>query len=95
VGGDTILVHADSPDQAKQIACDGLMTTLQAMDEEQKRHKQAHAALARLASVGPVERIDQAIKPASDQSDAFVEDVAAVRPLRGDDIALATGGFKQ
>jgi hypothetical protein len=89
VGGDAILVHADSEAGAKQIAADGLLTTLQALDAEDGRYKQARAARDRLASVGPLERIDQATKPAADVSDAFVADTQAIRPLIGDDIVLA------
>lgn len=92
IGGEVAIVHADSPDQAKQIASDGLLTTLQGLDTEEDRYRQARAALARLRSVGPLERLDQATKPAADKSDSFVEDVDAVRPLIGDDVVLATGG---
>jgi hypothetical protein len=94
VGGETMLVHADSPEMAKQLASDGLMTTLQALDGEAAQTKRALEAQARLASVGALERIDQAIKAPADRSDAFVEDAHAVRPLIGDDIILASGGPK-
>lgn len=95
VGGDAILIHADNLDMAKQLACDGLMTTLQALDGEEAQRKQALAAQARLASVGAIERIDQATRRGGDRSDAFVADTNAVRPLIGDDIVLAGGGIEQ
>lgn len=94
VGGETMLVHADSPEAAKQLACDGLMTTLQALDSEAAQHNRAVEAQARLASVGALERIAQATKAPADRSDTFVEDAHAVRPLIGDDIILSGGGPK-
>lgn len=94
VGGETMLVHADSPEAAKQLASDGLMTTLQALDGEAAQHRRAMEAQARLASVGALERIAQATKAPADRSDTFVADAHAVRPLIGDDIVLSGGGPK-
>lgn len=90
VGGDVIVIHADDRAEADAMAVQGLADTINALDAEEDQYQEAHAALARLASVSPTERIDQALKPASDKSDAFVEDVKAVRPLIGDDIVMTT-----
>jgi hypothetical protein len=91
VAGEVIIIHADRRDDADAMAADGLGQTIAALDVEEERYIDAHAAQARLASVGPIERLDQATKPASDVSDRFVEDVAKIRPLAGDDIILTTG----
>lgn len=91
VSGEVMLIHADSRADADAIACMGLHDTILALDAEEGAYQDAHAALARLQSVGPLELIDQATKPASDTSDAFVRDTTAIRPLIGDDIVLAAG----
>lgn len=92
VGGDAMVIHADSRAHADYLAADGLGTTLNALDGEDERYIEAQAALARLATVGVVDRVNLATKPDADKSDAFVSDVDAIRPLIGDDIILATGG---
>lgn len=94
VGGDAMVIHADSRAHADWLAADGLGTTLTALDGEDAAYIDAQAALARLATVGSVERLNLAIKPNADKSNAFVDDVNAIRPLIGDDIILAAGGSK-
>jgi hypothetical protein len=91
VGGEVILVHGRSKEEADQIAALGLHDTILGLDQEEDYYQEANAALARLSSISPIERINQATKPDSDKSDAFVEDVAKVRPLVGDDVILAAG----
>lgn len=91
VAGEVIVIHAKSRDDADAMAALGLGDTINALDEEEALYIEAHAAQARLASVGPIERIDQATKPLSDMSDRFVSDVEKIRPLVGDDVILTTG----
>lgn len=91
VGGEVIIVKADTREDADALASLGLHDTILALDAEEAAYQEAHAALARLGSVSPVERLEQAIKPDSDKSDAFVEDISKVRPLVGDDLVLAVG----
>lgn len=91
VGGEVIKVLARDRDEADEIARYGLHDTILSLDSEEAHYQEAHAALARLSSVSPLERIDQASKPDSDKSDAFIEDVQKVRPLIGDDVILAAG----
>lgn len=92
VAGEVMLIHADSRQDADALASLGLMDTINALDAEEGMYQEAAAALARLSTVGAVDRIDLATKPASDLSDAFVADRAAIRPLIGDDVILTTGG---
>jgi hypothetical protein len=94
VAGQVVLIHADSREDADAMAALGLHDTILSLDEEEAMYIDANAALARLQSVGPVERIDQAIKPNSDKSDAFVEDLNKIRTLVGDDIVLTVGGVE-
>lgn len=94
VGGQAIIVHADSREHADALAGLGLQDTIEGLRGEASRLKDAQAALARLQSVAPLERMDAATKPNSDKSDAFVDDVDAIRPLIGDDIVLSAGGVK-
>lgn len=91
VAGEVIVIHAKNRDDADAMAADGLGQTINALDDEERLYQEAHAAQARLASVGPIERIDQALKPTSDLSDRFIDDVNKIRPLIGDDIVLTTG----
>lgn len=91
VGGEVIVIHADSREDADLLAGMGLQDTIDALGSEDQRYLEALIARERLASVGPVERLGQATKPDSDKSDAFVEDVSKLRPLVGDDIVLAAG----
>lgn len=95
VAGEVIVIHADDRATADDMAAAGLGDTINALDSEEKLYQEAHAAHARLASIGAVERINQATKPAADMSDAFVEDAAKIRPLIGDDVILTTGRAPQ
>ncbi len=90
VGGEVIVIHAKDRDEADTIASMGLGDTINALDSEEAMYQEAHAAQARLASVGAMERLDQSMKPLSDMSDRFVEDVQKIRPLIGDDVILTT-----
>lgn len=92
VGGDLIVIHADSRADADVIAGMGLQDTINGLDGERAAYVDAIVARERLASVGPIERINQTLKPNSDKSDAFVEDISKMRQLAGDDIVLSTGG---
>lgn len=91
IAGEVIVIAADKREDADEMASLGLGDTISALDEEEALYIEAHAAQARLASVGALERMNQALKPPSDVSDAFVEDVAKTRPLVGDDLILTTG----
>lgn len=91
IGGEVILIAADKREDADAMASLGLGDTINALDQEEALYIEAHAAQLRLSSVGALERLDQALKPPSDVSDAFVEDIAKVRPLVGDDVILTTG----
>lgn len=92
VGGEVIIVHADTRGDADALASLGLQDTIDGLHTEEGRYQEAQAALARLGSVGPVRRIELATAAPADMSDAFVADSQAIRPLRGDDIVLSTGG---
>ena len=92
VGGEVILINADTREEADAMACMGLQDTIDGLMREDEYIADAAAALARLGSVGAQGRIEAATKPASDMSDAFVRDADAIRPLIGDDIVLTTGG---
>lgn len=91
VRGEVILVNAKSRDEADMLAGMGLEDTINALHGEASAYIDAHAALARLQSVSPLERLDLATKPDSDRSDAFEADTAAIRPLIGDDVMLTVG----
>jgi hypothetical protein len=91
VGGDVIVIHADDRPSADLMAGLGLEDTINALHRETDQMVDAAVALERLRQVGPIERINQAIKPAGDMSDAFVHDTAKARRLVGDDIVLAAG----
>ncbi len=92
VGDQAIIVHAETRELADAIASDGLLTTLSALDEEERDYIEAHAALARLTEAGPIRRIELATAKPADKSDAFVADTEAIRKLRGDDVMLSAGG---
>ncbi len=91
VHGEVILIREDRREAADAMAALGLMDTISALHEEHERYLEAQVALVRLRSVGDLERLQQALKPASERSDAFVEDIAKVRPLAGDDLVLTVG----
>lgn len=92
VGGEVIVIHAHDREEADFIASRGLEDTINALHAEAAAYIDAHAALARLSTVGAKDRIELATKPDADKSDAFVRDQALIRPLIGDDIVLTTGG---
>lgn len=95
VGGEVILItDAPSREAADWMACSGLQDTIDGLHSEEAEYQEAHAAMARLSTVSPVVRVEKATASAADMSDAFVEDAAAIRKLRGDDIALSGGGMK-
>lgn len=92
VKGEVILVHAHNRKEADYLASLGLQDTIDALHREDGLYEQARSAQLRLASVGALERMAQASKPDADQSDAFVNDAKAIRPLIGDDLVLTVGG---
>lgn len=92
VGGDVIIVHARSRDEADLIAGMGFEDTINALRAEDDALIEAAAALGRLKSVNPIRRLDLATAPASSKNDEFISDVKAIERLRGDDIVLAAGG---
>lgn len=92
IGGEVILINADTREEADAIACMGLQDTIDALGRAEDQLLDAAAALGRLGQVGHLGRMEASMKPASDMSDAFVRDQAAIRPLIGDDIVLTTGG---
>lgn len=89
VGGQVIIINADSREQADFIAADGLGTTLNALDEDINHTREAERALDRLESVGEQERLNQAIRP--DKNESFVADADRIQKLRGDDVILTAG----
>ena len=86
VGGQVIVINADSREQADHMAADGLGTTINALDQDDANTEEAQKALKRLTSVGEQERLDQAIR--TDKTESFVKDATAIQKLRGDDIVL-------
>lgn len=90
VGGDVIVIHADSREQADAMAGIGLQDTIDALNREEQATLDALAAQARLDSVNPVRRLELAT--AAEKNPEFVADSEAIRRLRGDDILLAAGG---
>jgi hypothetical protein len=94
VGGEVIVVHAVDRGAADQLAGLGLQDTIAAAQQEGAAYIKAQAALARLAAVNPVRRIELATADAANLSTEFVNDTRAIRPLRGDDIVLSTGGVQ-
>lgn len=93
VGGEVIVIHAASRDEADVIAGLGLQDTIDALHREDEAIEDAMAAQARLASVNAVRRLELAT--AKDKNPEFVADSEAIRKLRGDDIVLAAGGGVQ
>ena len=92
IGGEVAIVHADSREDADAMAAGGLADTLNGLDREESQYIEAHAALARMESVGAMERMRQGTAAPADASDSFTADALAIRKLRGDDIILTTGG---
>lgn len=95
IGGDVMIVHADTRGEADAIAAMGLQDTISGLGAEEGAYIEAHAALARLGEVSPIRRMELATASPADKSDAFQEDTAAIRKLRGDDIVLTTGGVDE
>lgn len=90
VNGEVIIIPgAISRQHADWLACEGLQTTIEAEIDATRNEMDARKALERLASVGPLERLNLATKP--EKSDALIADLDAVRPLVGDDVLLAAG----
>jgi hypothetical protein len=94
VGGDVILIAADTRDSADLMAGMGLQDTIDALNREEEATLDALAAKARLESVNPIRRMDLATAPDSEKNPEFVADSLAIRKLRGDDIVLAAGGVE-
>lgn len=92
VGGDAIVIHADSQDEADAIAGQGLQDTIDALNAEEGVMLDRLAAKARLESVGPLRRLELAT--ATEKNPEFVADAAAIEPLRGDDLLMAAGGVE-
>jgi hypothetical protein len=89
MGGEVILINADTREDADAMACMGLQDTIDALRARTTNRwtpPRRWVGLARSAHIG---RMEAATKPASDMSDAFVRDQAAIRPLIGDDIVLS------
>ena len=95
IGGDVMIVHADTRGEADAIAAMGLQDTISALDAEEGAYIDAHAALARLNEVSPIRRMELATASPANRSDEFQEDTAAIRKLRGDDIVLTAGGVDE
>lgn len=92
VDSDVITISGvDTQEQADAMACQGLLDTIQALDDELKAYHESQAALSRLSSIGAVDRLDLATRRPADKSDAFERDVALIQPLKGEDILLAAG----
>lgn len=92
VGGEVILINADTREEADAMACMGLQDTIDALGSEDGRMRQAVKAFHNMNMVSAMDRLEAALKPASDISDAFLRDRDAMRPLIGDDIVMTTGG---
>ena len=90
VGGDAMLIEALDRQQADDIACRGLADTIDALNSEEADTLDRLAAKARLQAVNALRRHDLATKPDAEKSDEFEADMAAIRPLVGDDIILTT-----
>ena len=91
LGGQVIIITADDRYQATEIAVAGLETTINAELDKKSQEKSSLDALARLSSIGKLDRLEQAQKPDAEKSTDFVADVDAIRPLIGDDIVLTSG----
>ena len=90
--GDVIIISGvASREEADDMASQGLLATQEALDEELRRYVEGQNALTRLNSVSPSERMAAALKPAEQKNEDFAADMAAIRPLIGDDILLAAG----
>lgn len=88
VGGDVIVITADTREQADMLAGMGLEDSINAVFGEEEATLDALAAQARLESINPLERLDLSMK--AREYPKFVEDSNKLRTLVGDDIVLAT-----
>jgi hypothetical protein len=91
VGGDTMVIHADDRETADYLAGLGLLETIDASNAADEQYIEGQAALARLAAVGPMRRIELATAPAADTSDEFVRDTASIQALIGDGMKTDSG----
>lgn len=91
VGGEVILIHARDREEADALASMGLMDTINLLDAEADAYVEAAVAMDRLRSVGAKARLDEALKPDAERSDAFTADISKVRKLGGDDVVLTVG----
>lgn len=94
VGGEVIVINADTREEADAIASLGLQETIDALNREEEAYIDAVAAQARLDSVGAIRRLDLATAQGGEKSPEFVADSEAIRKLRGDDIVLTVGGVQ-
>lgn len=62
VGGDSIAVFAETREQADELACAGLDSTISAINAEVAQQAQGAMAAARLSAVGGMERLNQALR---------------------------------
>lgn len=76
VGGDAIAVFAETRDQADELACSGLDTTISAIKDQARVEAQGAMAAARLSAVGGMERLNQALRG---DNHAFKQDLALLR----------------
>lgn len=95
VGGDVIVIAANSRADADLMAGLGLQDTIDSLHREEALYQEAHAAQARLDTIGALERMRLAQAAPADKSDAFVADADKLRVLAGDDIVLTVGGKPQ
>jgi len=86
VGGEAMVIHADDRASADYLAGLGLMDTIEADQANEQATLDGLAALARLESVGPLQRVDLATAAPADKSTAFEEDAKAIQHLLGDGI---------
>lgn len=91
VGGDAIVINADDRDTADAMAAQGLGDTINFLDQEDEHIAEAAASLARLETIGALDRMKLSTAAPADKSDQFEHDAAAIRVLRGDDIVLSAG----
>lgn len=92
VGGQAVLIHADDRASADYLAGLGLQETIAAALDADAQYIEGQAALARLASIGAVRRLDLATAKPSDTSDEFVRDSVAIQSLIGDGLSTEGAG---
>lgn len=89
VGGDAIIIIADTRAQADDMASLGLQDTINALNTEQDTYLDALAAKERLSSVSKTAFIDASIS--KEKNEAFITDIDKIQTLRGDDLIMAQG----